>query len=311
MGEAFGLLNNQVCRLCQGAFVTFCVLVIPVPGCEVTGIVSQWKKYLLGEWNWMRPVKSAAFIYLALLVVALVFSDRLIHQPPQAGYTAELGGISMAPMEDGRKIAVSHLPARAGMPTLLWAHGNAEDIGYLRQRHEAFHAQGYGILAYDYPGYGISEGSPDEDGCYMAAMASWKHLTETLGVPPANVILYGQSVGSGPAVWLATQVDAAGLVLVSPFVSAFRAVTRYPVFPGDKFSNLGRIGGVDEPLLVIHGSEDRVIAQWHGKKLHDAHKGPKTWCGIKGAGHNDIYILAGEEILGKIGEFRSQCTGGR
>lgn len=267
--------------------------------------MSNWKKYLFGTWSWTRPLKSLAFIYLILLIIVLFFADSLIHRPPQAGYTAELAGISQIEMPDGRKIAVSYLPAKQGMPTLLWSHGNAEDIGYLRQRHERFVKEGFGILAYDYPGYGMSEGKPDEQGCYDAAMTTWKHLTETLKVSPDDVVIYGQSVGSGASVWLATQVDAAGLVLVSPFVSAFRTVTRIPLFPGDRFRNLSRMEKIDEPLLVIHGSNDQVISQWHGKKLYEKHAGPKTWFPIDGVGHNDIYVLADEQVLDAIKKFCS------
>ncbi|MFK7910642.1 MAG: alpha/beta hydrolase [Akkermansiaceae bacterium] len=286
--------------------MSYYTLVLPPKKREVTDIVSHWKKYLIGKWNWMRPIKSLAFIYLVFVLIAVSCSDRLIHQPPAAGYTADKDGISLIKMSSGEKIAVSYLPARQGMPTLLWSHGNAEDIGYLRQRHESFHAQGYGILAYDYPGYGISEGKPDEEGCYQAAMTAWKHVTETEKISPEKIIIYGQSVGSGASVWLATEVDAAGLILVSPFVSAFRTVTKYPLLPGDKFKNLSRMPKVDEPLLVIHGSNDRVISQWHGKKIYAAHAGSKTWHGIDGAGHNDIFILAGDEIIAAITRFRQE-----
>ncbi len=63
------------------------------------------------------------------------------------------------------------------------------------------------------------------------------------------------------------------------------------------------------PLLVIHGLEDQVIPQWHGKKLHDSHAGPKLWSEIDGAGHNDIYLLAGNEILHTITDFRNKVIG--
>ena len=271
--------------------------------------MSRWKKILIGKWNWMRPVKSIAIIYLLLLLVAMAFSDHLIHQPPAAGYKADSPGISLIEMDNGEKIAISYLPAKPGMPTLLWAHGNAEDIGYLRPRHLDFHAAGFGILAYDYPGYGLSDGSPSEKGCYKAAITVWEHLTNTLNIPKADVIIYGQSVGSGASVWLATQVDASGLILVSPFVSAFRAVTRIPIFPGDKFNNLKRIDQIDMPLLVIHGSRDKVIAPWHGKKLYDTHPGPKFWEEIEDTGHNDIYLLAGDRIIKSIGDFREKTAG--
>lgn len=284
------------------------MLALPPSCAEVTHRMAKWKKYLLGEWSWMRPVKSIIFIYLALLVVALGFADQLIHRPPQAGYTEEGPYISTTERSNGQRIGMFHLPASPGMPTLLWSHGNAEDIGYLHERFRDFHARGYGILGYDYPGYGISEGKPDEDGCFDACETAWRHLTEKLGVPTDQIIIYGQSVGSGPSVWLASRKPCAGLMLVTPFVSAFRAVTRVPIFPGDRFNNINRIESIKTPLLVVHGDQDQVIGQWHGERLHELHPGPKQFVGIEGAGHNDIYILAGDQILDALDTFRKEHT---
>jgi len=116
------------------------------------------------------------------------------------------------------------------MPTLLWPHGNAEDIGYLRNRLNKFHSRGYGILAYDYPRYGQSMGKPSEQGCYEALEAAHLYLTENLNVSNDQIIIYGQSVGSGPAVWLASQKPCVGLILVSPFITVYRTVTKIPLF---------------------------------------------------------------------------------
>lgn len=265
--------------------------------------MGHWKKYIFGSWNWMRPIKSIVFIYLCILVVALGFADQLIHQPPTPGYSQESHPIRMVERPDGQKIATYHIPAAPGKPTLLWSHGNAEDIGYLESRFQDFHDRGYGILAYDYPGYGISDGSPDEDGCYDACQSAWNHLTQKLAVPPHQIIIYGQSVGSGPSVWLAEHESCAGLMLVTPFISAFRTVTRVPLFPGDRFQNISRIESIQTPLLVVHGDRDQVISQWHGQKLHELHQGPKTFVDIEGAGHNDIYLLASDEILDALDQF--------
>ncbi len=234
---------------------------------------------------------------------ALGCSDRLIFKPPVPGYSAKSLPIVTRNTQAGVGIALVHVPASPGMPTLLWSHGNAEDIGYLRQRFQRFHARGYGILAYDYPGYGLSEGKPDEAGCYDACRTAWDYLTAELKVPTDHIIIYGQSVGSGPAVWLASHETCAGLMLVSPLTSAFRVMTRIPIFPGDKFNNISRIGGIHTPLLVIHGDKDQIIAPWHGKKLYDKHPGPKQWLNIEGAGHNDIYLLNGEQILDTLDAF--------
>ncbi|NWK56238.1 alpha/beta hydrolase [Verrucomicrobiaceae bacterium N1E253] len=268
--------------------------------------MANWKKHLIGEWNWKRPFKSILFIYLALMLFAFGCSNRLIYQPPAPGYTEEGPNIHSIQSEKGKKIGLCYYPAAPGMPTLLWSHGNAEDIGYLHYRFLDFQAHGYGILAYDYPGYGISEGSPDEDGCYAACEKAWSYLTQKLKVPASETIIYGQSVGSGPACWLASRHDAAGLVLVTPFTSAFRTVTRIPVFPGDQYPNIKRIPEIKTPLLVIHGDKDQIVAQWHGKKLYEKHPGPKQFLDVPGAGHNNLYQVADLEIFQALATFRNE-----
>ena len=267
--------------------------------------MSKWKKWIIGEMNWMRIPKSLALIYCILAVLAFAFSDHLIFQPPKPGYQiSDLGMLQIA-RPQGEKVSVFHLKAEPDMPTILWSHGNAEDIGYLRERFLDFHARGYGVLAYDYPGYGHSDGKPNEQGCYEAVTAAYTHLTKTLQIPNEQIIIYGQSVGSGPAVWIASQKPCAGLILVSPFVSVFRAATKFPIFFGDKFKNINLIGDIGMPLLIVHGEQDQVISQWHGRKLHELHSGPKTFVGISDAGHNDLYSVASDDIFAAVDTFHS------
>ena len=153
--------------------------------------MGKWKKLLIGEWSWWRPLQSLACIYLCLLVVALFFSNKLIHHPPEPGYKSDDPGLHQITRANGEKVILYFRAAAPGMPTLLWSHGNAEDIGYLHERLIEFNNRGYGILAYDYPGYGHSEGKPTEKGCYEAAAAAYDYLTTTLKVPETQVIIYG------------------------------------------------------------------------------------------------------------------------
>lgn len=234
---------------------------------------------------------------------------KFIFQPPPAGYSKVSPFIKTIETPDGNKIGVHYRVAKAGMPTILWAHGNAEDLGYLTNRFDAFAQKGFGIYAYDYPGYGISEGKPTEPSCFTAAQAAWNDLTTQLHVSPTDILILGQSVGSGPATWLASQKQSAGLVLITPFVSTFRVVTRVPIFPADKFTNIKLIKKLKTPLLVIHGDQDEVIDQWHGKKLHAMHNGPKQFLNIPGAGHNDIYQIDGEQVIQTINDFYFQHRG--
>ena len=264
----------------------------------------NWKKLLWGEWNWTRPFKSLAFIYLTLCVVACGFSNKFIFQPPPAQYTAGASRLQMLSTEEGEQIAAFWYPHQdPDSPVLLWSHGNAEDLGSLAPLFTELHAEGFAILAYDYPGYGLSEGSPGERSCYAAADAAFTFLNIHELISAEDILLVGQSVGSGPACWLAERHKTGGLVLISPFRSAFLTVTGIPLFPGDKFKNHKRIGHIEEPLLVIHGTNDSIIPFANGKALYDQHAGPKQFVPIEGTGHNDIWNRGFETIVAAIKDF--------
>jgi pimeloyl-ACP methyl ester carboxylesterase len=261
---------------------------------------------------WWRPLGTASVFYGCLSIVVLVSCNHLIFQPPAINYSADDSHIVM--LEGEERLACFWLPPPDGNAALLlWSHGNAEDLGHLGPLFTELHGRGFGILAYDYPGYGASEGTPDESACYAAASRAWDFATTQQGIRPERILLVGQSVGSGPATWLAKREDAAGLVLISPFLSAFRTLTRIPLFPGDKFSNISRISDVGLPLLVIHGTRDEVIPFSHGRTLHDRHPGPKRFVAIEDAGHNTIWRVGLEEIVDAIqrlgGTPRQKPTG--
>jgi alpha-beta hydrolase superfamily lysophospholipase len=263
----------------------------------------DWKRICFGKWSWMRPFQSLVAVYLLLVVVALFFADRLIFIPPPASYEAETEGLLFLETETGEKIAAIHHPAVVGMPTLLYSHGNAEDLGQSTVLYEIWAEAGLGVMAYDYPGYGQSTGKPDEAGCERAIQAAWDHLIAR-GVPAGKIVVVGRSVGSGPATWLASREAAAGLVLIAPFTSAFAVMCPVPLFPGDRFPNLKRIRDLRMPLLVLNGDNDGVIASSHGRKLVEASPAAdKAFHLIPDAGHNDLFEVAGEEIIGKIDEF--------
>ncbi len=267
----------------------------------------RWGRLLWGTWDWKRPLKSLAFIYLALCLVACGFSNRLIFHPPPARYGRGASHLRLLNDKEGRQVAAFWYPRReADGPVLLWSHGNAEDLGSLAPLLAEIHAEGFAVLAYDYPGYGLSEGSPTEQGCYDAVEAAFTYLTAEEGVRSSDIILVGQSVGSGPACWLAEREETGGLILISPFRSAFLTVTRIPLFPGDKFRNIKRIGHIGKPLLVIHGENDRTIPFAEGKALYERHPGPKRFLAIPGARHNTIWHAGFEDIIAAFKSFPPQ-----
>jgi len=263
----------------------------------------DWKHILIGEWSWKRPFKSLAAIYLMLCVVAVFFADRLIFIPPAPSYGADLDGLFTLHTEAGEEIAALHYPAAEEMPTFLYSHGNAEDLGQALELYQVWRGMGFGVLAYDYPGYGESTGSPGELSSKRSILTAWKYLQD-LGIPAESIVIVGRSVGGGPSTWLASQVKPAGLVLISPFTSAFRVSIPFPLFPRDRFQNLKLIRTMDTPLLVIHGENDEVIPVSHGRALVEASPaGDKTFTGIPDAGHDDLFDVAGDEIVGQIADF--------
>lgn len=263
--------------------------------------MSNWSKYVIGKWSWKRPFYSLLSIYLLLLVAVIFFANQMIFFPPAERYSEDLDDFQYLENDKGQQVAVIHKKAKAGMPTLLWSHGNAEDISTAQTYLDSLHDHGFGVLAYDYPGYGLSEGKPSEAGCNLNILAAWKHLTETLAIPEKNIIIIGQSVGSGPSVWQAERHEPAGMVLISPLMSINRVAFKINPFPFDRFPNIKRIANVKCPLLVIHGDQDQQIDQSHGKAIYEKHTGEKFFYNAEGIGHNDI--LSDEKMNEVLIEF--------
>jgi fermentation-respiration switch protein FrsA (DUF1100 family) len=232
----------------------------------------------------------------------MLVADRLIFLPPPASYRAEQG-VVMLDTADGGRIAAVHLPLADATHTILYSHGNAEDLGHVRPVLETIRRAGFAVFAYDYRGYGLSAGTPSEAATYRDIDAAWTHLTERLGVPPRRVILLGRSVGAGPSVDLATRVPVGGLVLESAFVTAFRVLTRVPLLPFDKYRNIDKIIRVACPVLVIHGTADEVVPLWHGQRLFQAAREPKRALWVDGAGHNDLMLVAGARYGRALADF--------
>lgn len=261
----------------------------------------NWKRILIGKWSWSRPFKTIAWVYGILLVIALFFADFLIFQPPGTPYSINEANFTLINDSDGSSIAAYFRPAGEGMPTLLWSHGNAENLSSVKHAMDGLNEMGFGVLAYDYPGYGDSPGKPSEEGCQDAIALAYQYLVKDKKIPPSKIILAGQSVGSGPTCWLAETHEHGAVLLISPFLSAFRTVTRIPLFPGDRFPNLHRIKNISTPLLVIHGEDDKVIPFAHGKKLFElSPSDQKTFLPIPDAGHNDLFIKEPFRIFGAL-----------
>jgi fermentation-respiration switch protein FrsA (DUF1100 family) len=161
---------------------------------------------------------------------------------------------------------------------------------------------GVDVLLFDYRGYGLSEGAPDEEGTYRDARAAYGHLVRERGLPPGRVVLFGESLGAAVAVQLALeQPGHRALVLEAPFTSvADMARALYPLLPLRRFvrtryDSLSKVPRLSRPLLVLHGERDEIVPFAQGRRLFEAAASPKRFFAIRGAGHNDTYATGGED----------------
>jgi fermentation-respiration switch protein FrsA (DUF1100 family) len=259
-------------------------------------------------------ITTAVGVYAVLIVLALS-GDKLIFQPHACGYRMqelERSGVRCVRIPvGGVKIAAIYMPNQNARYTLLYSHGNGEDIGDDLPILEEFRRAGFSVFAYDYEGYGASEGRASEQAVYRDVEAAYDYVTGTLGVPAKQVIAHGHSLGAAAAIHLASARPVAGLIADAPFLSAFRVVTRAQILPWDEFNNARAIRKVQCPVLVIQGTRDEVIPFWHGQRIYELANAPKQKLWVDGAGHNDVMVIAPDQYLRAMQEFARSLEGGQ
>lgn len=234
-------------------------------------------------------------------------ADNMIFLPRPASYQ-DNEDILKIPVSEDTKISATYLPNPDADLLLLYMHGNAEDLGDIRPLLERLHTWGFSVFAYDYQGYGTSDGSPSERNAYQEAEAVYRYLTQQLQIPPEQIVPYGRSVGGGPATHLAARRPVGGLILASTFTSVFRVVVPFPLLPFDKFPNLHNLQQVRSPVLIMHGKADRTIPLPHGQALYDAAPDPKLFLWVDGADHNDFTWVAGKQHPETLLAFQALVT---
>ena len=243
--------------------------------------------------------------YALLNLYALFGTNRLIFCPQEPGYK-HLSDEVRIPVKNGESITAVYLKNPEAHQTILFSHGNAEDLAHVLPFMTSFYEKGYSVLMYDYRGYGTSDGTPSVRRALQDAEAAYQWLVKEQRVPPTSILLQGRSLGGGPSCWLAARHPVSGLILESTFVSTFRVKTVWPLLPWDKFNNLKALRKTSCPVLVMHGTEDEVIPFWHGKKLFRIAPSKKKHLWIQDAHHNDYAYIAGDAYFEAIRTFTQE-----
>src|SRR5262249_10054409 len=255
----------------------------------------SWPRRLL------RLLIIAAIGYLGVIIVLAALENFFLYDPVRAGEewrsppNSQVQDVELR-TADGTLIHAWWCPQPGATGALLYCHGNA---GNLSHRNGAIahllEATGQSVLIFDYPGYGKSQGTASEPGCYAAADAAYEWLTETQRIPPENIILYGKSLGGAVAVELATRRPHRALVLVRSFTSIpDLAQEQFPFLPArglvrNRLDNVEKIGRCTQPVFIASGNCDSLVPYAHGERLFAAANEPKVFFCLKDCDHNDPF----------------------
>jgi fermentation-respiration switch protein FrsA (DUF1100 family) len=266
----------------------------------------------------LRLLLVAALCYLAILVVLRLSETRLLYLPggsrtllePPPALGLDVRKVQLT-ASDGVRLVSWAMPAEGGSGHwLLICHGNAGNISEAGRPYHYAGLRGLGLnlFAFDYRGYGESEGAPTEQGLYRDAEAAYRYLSDTLDIPPERIVLFGHSLGAAVAVELATRVPAAGLVLDGALTSVVkRAQELFPYAPvrwlaANRYPSIERIGSLRLPKLFLHARDDEVVPIAHGRRLFEAAAPPKRFVELRGT-HGDAFDADSAEYYGAIGRF--------
>jgi fermentation-respiration switch protein FrsA (DUF1100 family) len=265
----------------------------------------------------LRWIILLALAYVGVVIVftflerGLVFRPSLAEESWNAPIDPDTQDVTIA-LPDAAPIHAWWLPPRdPAAGAVLLAHGNGGNLSHRGQfAADLRHTLGAGVLMFDYPGYGKSEGKPSEAACYAAAEAAYDWLTTEAKIPGNRIVLLGESLGGGPAVELATRHEHRALVLLFTFTS-LPAVAKfhYPWLPTHsfmkyRFDNLAKIGQCRRPVFIAHGTADTVVPYSHGEALFAAANEPKEFLRVDGAGHG--YAEVGPHLLAPLAKFLSE-----
>jgi len=261
---------------------------------------------------------TLAVVYLAICLLFFLAQASLVYFPARdvrlspKDFGMEFEDVWLT-ASDGVSVHGWAVPRSGAEVWILYCHGNGGNIAGRLDILRWLHRLGANVLAFDYRGYGKSNGSPSEDGLYRDAEAAWTWLSQARGVRPERIVVLGESLGGGVACGLAERHPPGGLALQSTFTSVpdvgapvywwlpVRLLCRN-VFPsGDRVSRLGC------PKLIMHGKRDEIIPYALGRALFEKAAEPKRWLDLPG-GHNDGAWMADENVRNAMRGFLEEVS---
>ncbi len=254
--------------------------------------------------------------YLLFIFVLFVSQRTLIYLPDKSrpDYIQGVDIVNVT-TKDGQSLEAWYIPPKdPNMPVIVFFHGNAGSYGDRIYKSQHYANNGYGLLLAEYRGYGGNSGRHSEEGFYHDGRAYIKWLRNVKNIKPEKVIIYGESIGSGIAVQMATEYKVAALILEVPFSSLVDVASNlYPFVPvkyllKDRYMNIDKIENINNaPLLILYGHKDQVIPFSSAKSLFDKATEPKKLIEFPQANHNNLYEFgASQHVLDFLTSIESK-----
>lgn len=257
----------------------------------------------------LLQIFAGLFLFYCILALTIYTLQILIVYRPKGGRKdpKELGLDKVDELVldtiDGQKLIAWYAPAEPGYPTLLYYHGA---IGSLATRRDRFHRitkRGYGLLVVSYRKYSGNTGRPTQPWLTCDGLMAYDYLRDTLGVAADKIVIYGESIGTGIAIPVATVRDTAALVLEAPYTSLIDiAAHRFKFLPVrafllEKYESIKVIDRVKAPTFIFHGRKDKDIPIEFGEALYEAANEPKEMKVIEQAGHTGLFNLGAFNLV--------------
>jgi fermentation-respiration switch protein FrsA (DUF1100 family) len=245
--------------------------------------------------KWLLIVVLAG--YCGLLALMYLFQRALMYFPDATHTSPAQAGLPQAQeikltSDDGETLIAWHIAPRGEKPVVIYFQGNAGASNLRVERFKWLTADGTGLLALSYRGYGGSTGTPSEDGFIRDARAAYDFASARN--PAKRIVLFGESLGTAVAIALAAEREVGGLILDAPFTSAADvAAAAYPFAPvrwliKDTFRSDQRIARVSAAMLVLHGERDNIVPVSFGERLFALARDPKRMMRFPQGGHVNL-----------------------
>ena len=251
-----------------------------------------------------------AGFYLLLAISLYVVQRRLLYFPSidyMAPQSLGLTGVEEVVVKTKytKRLLAWYVPAPKGRPTILYFHGNGGSLASRVGRLDFFRQQGYGVLLTTYRGYSGSSGTPAEFPIKMDALYFY-HWLQAKGVVESDIVLYGESLGTGIAVATALNHHPGAVILEAPYSSIVDvAASKYWWMPvrwlmKDRYESDRLIAQVTAPVFMVHGELDRIIPIRHAKNLFEKASQPKEAVWLRDADHNDLYSKGAFDLIARF-----------